>query len=85
MRLYHSFSCSHLSGSYRLIRQIGAAGTVLLKNKNNALPLNKPKTIAVVGNGAGPDSKGPNGYADRGGDDGVLAMGWGSGYVFGLY
>lgn len=22
---------------------------------------------------------GPNGFADRGGDDGILAMGWGSG------
>ena len=34
-----------------------------------------------AGNGAGPSSKGPNGYSDRSGDDGVLAMGWGSGYV----
>ncbi|KLO13958.1 glycoside hydrolase family 3 protein [Schizopora paradoxa] len=62
-----------------LIREIGAASTVLLKNVNGTLPLNKPKTIAIVGNGAGPSSKGPNGYTDRGGDDGVLAMGWGSG------
>ncbi|KAA1468626.1 glycoside hydrolase family 3 protein [Dentipellis sp. KUC8613] len=61
-----------------LIRTIGAASTVLLKNEG-ALPLKAPKTIGIVGNGAGPDSKGPNGYTDRGGDDGVLAMGWGSG------
>ena len=25
--------------------------------------------------------RGPNGYADRGGSDGILAMGWGSGTV----
>ncbi|TBU49701.1 beta-glucosidase [Dichomitus squalens] len=62
-----------------LIRTIGAASTVLLKNTDNALPLVKPKTIAVVGNGAGNSSKGPNGYEDRSGDDGVLAIGWGSG------
>lgn len=35
-----------------LIRQIGAAGTVLLKNTNNALPLKKPNNIAVFGNDA---------------------------------
>ncbi len=62
-----------------VIRTIGAASTVLLKNEGGALPLHAPKTIAVIGNGAGNSSKGPNGYSDRGGDDGVLAMGWGSG------
>ncbi|RPD81819.1 beta-glucosidase [Lentinus tigrinus ALCF2SS1-7] len=62
-----------------IIRTIGAASTVLLKNEGGVLPLHAPKTIAVVGNGAGNSSRGPNGYSDRGGDDGVLAMGWGSG------
>lgn len=63
-----------------LIRQIGSASTVLLKNTRNVLPLKAPKTIAVIGSGGGPSSKGnPNGYSDRGGNDGVLAMGWGSG------
>uniref|UniRef100_A0A8H7Y5H2 beta-glucosidase n=1 Tax=Psilocybe cubensis TaxID=181762 RepID=A0A8H7Y5H2_PSICU len=62
-----------------VIRDIAAASTVLLKNVKSALPLKAPKTIAIVGNGAGPGSKGPNGYTDRGGNDGVLAMGWGSG------
>ncbi|KAL1952140.1 hypothetical protein VTO73DRAFT_1289 [Trametes versicolor] len=62
-----------------LIRTIGAASTVLLKNTGNVLPLKAPKTIAVVGNGATNSSKGPNGYSDRSGDDGVLGMGWGSG------
>ena len=63
----------------RLIRTIGAASTVLLKNTNGALPLKAPKSIAVIGNGAGNSSRGPNGYEDRAGNDGVLAMGWGSG------
>ncbi|KAI0768458.1 beta-glucosidase [Trametes elegans] len=62
-----------------LIRTIGAASAILLKNKGNVLPLKAPKTIAVVGNGATNSSKGPNGYEDRSGDDGVLGMGWGSG------
>lgn len=62
-----------------LIRQIDAAGTVLLKNTDAALPLKAPKTIAIVGNGAANSSKGANGYPDRGGDDGVLGLGWGSG------
>ncbi|KAJ7491335.1 beta-glucosidase [Mycena galericulata] len=64
-----------------LIRQIDAAATVLLKNTNGTLPLKAPKTIAVIGNGATNSSLGPNGYTDRGGDDGVLGLGWGSGTV----
>jgi hypothetical protein len=32
-----------------------------------------------AGNDAGPALRGPNGFGDRGGDDGILAMGWGSG------
>ncbi|KAI1787106.1 glycoside hydrolase superfamily [Ganoderma leucocontextum] len=64
---------------FQVVREIGAASTVLLKNVENALPLGKPKSIAIIGNDAGPSSRGPNGYTDRGGDDGTLAMGWGSG------
>ncbi|KAI0742388.1 glycosyl hydrolase family 3 N terminal domain-containing protein [Daedaleopsis nitida] len=63
---------------FKVVRQIGAAGTVLLKN-NGVLPLSSPRSIALIGNDAGPSSRGPNGYSDRGGDDGTLAMGWGSG------
>lgn len=52
----------NVQGSHgTLIRQIGAASTVLLKNTNNALPLSKPATIAVVGNDAVPNSQGING------------------------
>ncbi|KAF8203069.1 beta-glucosidase [Pholiota molesta] len=57
-----------------VIRDIAAASTVLLKNVGNRLPLNAPKSIGIIGNGAADGSKGPNGYTDRGGDDGVLAM-----------
>lgn len=63
-----------------LIRQIGAASTVLLKNTNHALPLTgKEKFTAVFGEDAGSNEYGPNGCPDRGCDNGTLAMGWGSG------
>lgn len=63
-----------------IIREIGAKGTVLLKN-NGALPLNKPKFLAVIGEDAGSNPYGPNGCpkGDHGCDNGTLAMGWGSG------
>ncbi|KAL2022532.1 hypothetical protein VTK56DRAFT_5139 [Thermocarpiscus australiensis] len=61
-----------------LIREIGAKGTVLLKN-TGSLPLNKPKFLAVIGEDAGPNLRGPNSCSDRGCDDGTVAMGWGSG------
>ncbi|CAL1696170.1 unnamed protein product [Somion occarium] len=62
-----------------LIRTIGAASTVLLKNSRNVLPLKSPKSVAVIGSGAGPNPKGPNNCVDRTCNSGVLAMGWGSG------
>jgi beta-glucosidase len=61
-----------------LIREVAAKGTVLLKN-TGALPLDKPRFLAVIGEDAGPNLNGPNGCADRGCDNGTLAMGWGSG------
>ncbi|KAF8595923.1 beta-glucosidase [Ceratobasidium sp. AG-I] len=64
---------------YKLVREMGAASTVLLKNVNGSLPLKKPITISLIGSDAGPAKRGPNGHADRGGIDGTLAMGWGSG------
>lgn len=52
-----------LMGYCSLIRTIGAASTVLLKNQNNALPLKAPKSIAIIGNDAGANPSGPNGCA----------------------
>ncbi len=43
-----------------LIRKIGAASTVLLKNVRGQLPLGNLKTIALVGSDAGPNPNGPN-------------------------
>ena len=88
---------------FQIVREVGAASAVLLKNVAGALPLRKPRSIAIIGvcyssslrsrgyadaflrcerrlgNDSGPGDRGPNGYSDRGGDDGTLAMGWGSG------
>ncbi|KAL7414251.1 glycosyl hydrolase family 3 N terminal domain-containing protein [Mrakia frigida] len=65
---------------YKLIREMGAASVVLLKNDNNALPL-KPslRDVSLIGNGACPPWKGPNGWNNRAGADGNLVIGWGSG------
>ncbi|TKA81302.1 putative beta-glucosidase G [Cryomyces minteri] len=68
-----------------LIRELGAAGTVLLKNVNNALPLRTPKNIAVFGNDAGDLTRGLyllNLFAgvDSGNEEfGTLPVGGGSG------
>ncbi|ETS77700.1 beta-glucosidase A [Pestalotiopsis fici W106-1] len=66
------------SNHSELIRTVAAAGTVLLKN-DGALPLEKPKFIAVFGKNAGPSPISPNGCPDRSCDKGTLAIGWGSG------
>jgi beta-glucosidase len=64
---------------FRTIRETAAMSTVLLKN-TGVLPLSgKEKWTAVFGNDAGEAEYGPNGCADRGCDNGTLAMGWGSG------
>ncbi|KZT29530.1 glycoside hydrolase family 3 protein [Neolentinus lepideus HHB14362 ss-1] len=68
-----------MADHYTIVREIGAASTILLKNVENTLPLKGVRSLVMVGSDAGPDLRGPNGYPDRGGDDGVLAMGWGSG------
>lgn len=57
-------SSIHLQLS-RIIREIGAASTVLLKNLKQALPLKAPRSIGIIGNGAGPGSRGPNGYVGQ--------------------
>lgn len=63
-----------------LIRTIGSASTVLLKNTNGTLPLKgTEKLTGVFGEDAGDNPWGPNGCPDRGCDNGTLAVGWGSG------
>ncbi|RDW78055.1 beta-glucosidase-3 [Coleophoma crateriformis] len=66
-------------GHASLIRDMGAKSTVLLKNIKKALPLTKPKSLAVIGEDAHDNPGGPNACGDRGCDIGTLAMGWGSG------
>jgi beta-glucosidase len=71
----------------KLVRDLGSASVVLLKNENGALPLGgnsvnggkAERDIVLVGSDAGPGRMGPNQFADQGGSDGILAMGWGSG------
>lgn len=72
--------------TFRLIRDLGAAGTVLLKNTNSTLPLMKPMTIGVFGNDAADFSRGQyaqalpgSGPQDGDYDIGTLAVGGGSG------
>ncbi|EFP74048.2 uncharacterized protein PGTG_00004 [Puccinia graminis f. sp. tritici CRL 75-36-700-3] len=67
---------------YKLIREIGAASTILLKNTNHTLPLKSPKqmrTVVVIGSDAGDNPRGINSCADRGCNNGTLAAAWGSG------
>ena len=62
------------------IQHIGAASTVLLKNTNCTLPLNSSiASISLIGSDMATGYGGPNAYVDRGGLNGSLAMGWGSG------
>lgn len=65
-----------------LVRQMGAASTVLLKNINNTLPLKgNEKLTAVFGEDAGGNVNGPNSCSDKGCNNGTLAMAWGSGSI----
>lgn len=62
----------------QLIRDLGAAGTVLLKNTNNALPLRAPKNVGVFGNDAGDPTNGLY-YLSSNYEYGTLPVGGGSG------
>ena len=59
-----------------LIRRHGAAGTVLLKNVNGALPLKALKMIAIFGNDAGEPTQG---FLNLNYEYGTLVTGGGSG------
>ncbi|KAG2197893.1 hypothetical protein INT46_002989 [Mucor plumbeus] len=64
-----------------LVREMGAASTVLLKNSNSALPINTKnvKKVAIIGSDAFPDPYGLNSCSSHGCSNGTLAQGWGSG------
>ncbi|PSN67071.1 beta-glucosidase, partial [Corynespora cassiicola Philippines] len=64
-----------------IIRKIGAAGTVLLKNLNSALPLQNPKYVAVFGNDAAPLIDDHPSHSSEGYDIGTLYGGGGSGAI----
>jgi len=55
-------------------RAITRDGIVLLKNKDNALPLKKPVSLAVMGYEDVLNPQGANACVDRKCDDGALAM-----------
>lgn len=59
---------------YQLVREMGAASTVLLKNTNNTLPLNKPRSIVLIGSDAGGGISGPNQFADQVSNPSILAV-----------
>lgn len=70
----------------KLIRDLGAAGIVLLKNTNASLPLKQPMNIGVFGNDAADFTQGQyslalsnGGLANGDYDIGTLAVGGGSG------
>ncbi|KAM0691525.1 hypothetical protein Q7P36_010296 [Cladosporium allicinum] len=68
-----------------LIRKLGAAGTVLLKNTDSYLPLTKPMNVGVFGNGAPYPVSGSAYFNDdsdpQGLEYGPLDIGGGSGAV----
>ena len=70
----------NVSGTHStVVREIARDGIVLLKNSNDALPLKKPKSLAIIGQDAIVNPSGANACTDRGCNTGTLAMGWGSG------
>ncbi|KAL5363760.1 glycoside hydrolase superfamily [Aspergillus floccosus] len=66
---------SHAAVAYAVARD----SIVLVKNEDRALPLRRPKTLAIIGQDAIVGPAGPNGCSDHGCNNGTLAMGWGSG------
>ncbi|KAK0709255.1 glycosyl hydrolase family 3 N terminal domain-containing protein [Lasiosphaeria miniovina] len=65
------------AGHTLLIKEIGAAGTVLVKNVNNTLPLIKPRFLCVYGYDA-PLKAGPWQNPDRYGGGYDVNFGWGT-------
>ncbi|CAF0857967.1 unnamed protein product [Adineta ricciae] len=69
--------------NYRINREIGTAGIILLKNTNNALPFNvtQDKYYSVFGSAAGQFNDGLGPWGSDEGFNGALYQGGGSGYV----
>ena len=62
-----------VGGTHRTnVRAMARDGIVLLKNTDAALPLSKPKSIAVIGLDSIVAPKGANACVDRGCNDGTL-------------
>lgn len=57
-----------------IARAVARDGIVLLKNANNALPLKRPTSLALIGQDAIVNPAGANSCTDRGCDTGTLAM-----------
>ena len=55
-------------------RAVARDGIVLLKNTNNTLPLNKPESLALIGQDGFPNPDGPNACSDRSCNIGILGM-----------
>jgi beta-glucosidase len=65
----------NVQGDHKSVaRAIARDGIVLLKNDDNALPLKKPASLAVVGYDAVLNPKGANACEDRKCNNGTLAM-----------
>lgn len=76
-----------------VVRKIAREGIVLVKNENETLPLSRTATgaktraedgifrVGLFGEDGFRNPKGINACADRGCNEGTLAMGWGSGAV----
>jgi beta-glucosidase len=68
----------NVQGDHKFVAQatqaIARDGIVLLKNGDNALPLKKPPSLAVVGYDAVSNPQGANACVDRKCNNGTLAM-----------
>lgn len=60
-------------------RAVARDSIILLKNEAQTLPLQRPNSLAIIGEDAIVNPEGPNACGDRGCNKGTLAMGWGSG------
>jgi beta-glucosidase len=64
---------------YIVARNVSREAITLLKNTNQTLPLSSSAVLKIFGTDAENNPNGINSCSSRACDDGVLAMGWGSG------